>query len=76
MVAINKDSLYEWEFKVPSSEVDLVRIVQQLGSLSTVTQLSYMGNLKSKAPIVYERLRQYCKQSNTLTWWRFDVDHN
>lgn len=75
MVSLNNNvEIYEWGFDKPSDQVNLHKIVLELHNLSEITSIMYMGNLKQKAPIVYERLRQYCKQSNYLKWWNFDAN--
>ena len=61
----------EWNFTVPPDKVDLKRIVTELSYLSESTKFMYMGDLKYKAPIVYERLRKYCEKYGELKWWRF-----
>ena len=64
----NSVEVYEWEFDTPSSRVDLGRVILELNYLTAATAIMHMGYLKSKAPIVYKRLRQYCKQFKLLTW--------
>lgn len=58
-----------------SSDVDLQRIVDEIGLRRSADGLQdsdpepYLEQLKYKSPAVYARLREFCLQTNQLTWW-------
>ena len=53
---MTEQAVYEWEFDVPSSEVDLERLESEILDLPAIVGEFYIGKLRIKAPIVYSRL--------------------
>lgn len=58
---------YEWEFDVPSDQLDIPLIADELSGLPAVVAYSYVGELKWRAPIAYQRLRTWAIENKRLT---------
>lgn len=59
-------SIPEWRFTEPPELVDLDRLWRELRGLSAIHAFAYLGELRSKAPVTYERLRQKRLSENCL----------
>ena len=62
-----------WGFGVPDEEVDLDRLIYEVGHVSAIKAKLYMHALWENAPHVYERLKEYCQKNGFLSWHNFDV---
>ena len=65
------DDTIEWEFEEPASQVDLERLANEVSGIPAVFAVSYMAQLRERAPIVYDRLKQWGKENNRLNWYNF-----
>ena len=63
------EDIYEWKFPEPSHLVDIERVYREVNSIPAIVAHMYMGNLKAKAPIVFERLRIFAKEQNVMNWY-------
>lgn len=49
----------EWEFKEQPHNVDLMRLWRELLSATAIEALVYLGELRKRAPLTYQRLRAW-----------------
>ena len=61
-----------WGFDEPDDEVDLGRLVFEVEHIPALRAKLYMHELRENAPVVYERLKVYCKENGRLAWHSFE----
>lgn len=61
--------IYEWDFPVPSSQVDLERIAYECEYISTIMALIYLKSLREKAPVVFKRLKAWALKEKRMRYY-------